>query len=87
MRLLKKKKKTQNCKELKEVCEDLNVGGGIFIDRQRVQLRFLLGKKRFCLLLFQFSNITCICILFFSFSIMSWDDCEFFYFFKRRIRN
>ena len=73
MRLLKTKKKTQNCKELKKYARDLNGGGGIFIDRHRVQLRFLLGKKRFCLLLFQFSNITwiCICIFFFSFSITS----------------
>ena len=73
MRLLKTKKKTQNCKELKKYARDLNGGGGIFIDRHRVQLRFLLGKKSFCLLLFQFSNITwiCICIFFFSFSITS----------------
>ena len=73
MRLLKKKKKTQNCKELKKYARDLNGGGGIFIDRHRVQLRFLFGKKRSCLLLFQFSNITwiCICIFFFSFSITS----------------
>ena len=46
MRLLKTKKKTQNCKELKKYARDLNGGGGIFIDRQESTAPFLVRKEK-----------------------------------------